>query len=48
MDKKPKIKCECGVEYLNTSKPTHVKSRRHLIYAQMELAKKIKSNVIEK
>jgi len=46
---KPRIPCTvCGVPYIATSKPTHQKSRKHLIGAQMLLAAKLKSEAIQK
>ena len=46
---KPRIPCAvCGVPYIATSKPTHQKSRKHLIGAQMLLAAKLKSEAIQK
>ena len=44
---KPRIICAvCGVPYIATSKPTHCKSRKHLIGAQMILAAKLKSEAL--
>jgi hypothetical protein len=46
---KPRIPCTiCGVPYIATSKPTHQKSRKHLIGAQMLLSAKLKSETILK
>ena len=46
---KPRITCTvCGVPYIPTSKPTHQKSRKHLIGAQMILSAKLKSDAIIK
>lgn len=46
---KPRTICAvCGVPYIATSKPTHCKSRKHLIGAQMILAAKLKSEAIQK
>jgi hypothetical protein len=35
----------CSGEYLPTSKPTHIKSRRHIIAEQAALHNKLKSQV---
>lgn len=44
--KQPKPKTTCAVcqgQYLATSRPTHIKSRRHIIAEQSALHLKIKS-----